>query len=71
MPRYPVDSSQQQQFDQWSDGHENGAKPTIAQIVTLRASATILAPSVLRLFDERFSDVNALLSEGRSSRDIR
>jgi hypothetical protein len=29
------------------------------------------APSAMRLFDERFSDVNALLSEGMSGRDIK
>jgi hypothetical protein len=58
-----VDSSQQQQFNQSSDGHENGAKTTaIALLVTLMASATIFPPSALRSFDERFSDVNALIS---------
>jgi hypothetical protein len=63
VPHYSVDSSKQQQFNQWSDGYKNGAKMTaIAQSVTLMASATILAPSPLRLFDERFSDVNALIS---------
>jgi hypothetical protein len=31
------------------------------------ASATIFPPSALRSFDERFSDVNALLSEGVSA----
>jgi hypothetical protein len=66
-----VDSSKQQQFNQRPDGHENGAKMTaIAQLVTLMASPTILAPSALSLFDERFSDVNALLSEEISGMDI-
>jgi hypothetical protein len=58
-----VDSSKQQQFNQWSDGHGNGAKTiAIAQLVTLMASAKILAPPALRRFDERFSDVNSPLS---------
>jgi hypothetical protein len=63
--------SKQQQFNQWSDGHGNSAKTTaIAQLVTFAASAIILAPSTLREFDERFSDVNALMSYGISVKDI-
>jgi hypothetical protein len=52
--------------------HADGAKTTaIAHLVTLMASATIFAPSALRLFAERFSDVNALLLEDiRDIRDI-
>jgi hypothetical protein len=59
-----VDISKHQQFSQWSDADENSTKTiTTAQVFTLMASATTLAPSALRTFDERFSDVNALLSE--------
>jgi hypothetical protein len=59
--------SKKQQFNLWSDGHENSAKTTaMAQllVVTFMASATILGPSTLRKFDERFSDVSAPLSCG-------
>ena len=34
----------------------------IAQIITVMALATYLAPSAWRLFNERLSEVNALLS---------
>jgi hypothetical protein len=66
-----VDISKQQQFNQRPDGHENGAKMTaIAQLVTSIASATISAPSALRRFDARFSDVNARLSLMVAERQI-
>jgi hypothetical protein len=39
----------------------------LAQLVTGRASTTLLAPSASRIFDERFSDVNALLSVSKQS----
>jgi hypothetical protein len=62
MPRYPVDSSKQQQFNQRPDGHEHGAKMTaIAQLVTLIASAKTLALAALRLFLLISNFVNALL----------
>jgi hypothetical protein len=41
----------------------------IELLFTLIASTTILAPSALRLFDDRFSDVNALLAEMLSKAD--
>ena len=41
-----------------------------AQLVTLMASATILAPLALSLFDERSSEVNALISGMASARAI-
>jgi hypothetical protein len=41
-----VDSSKQQQINQWSDGHENGAKTTaITHLLTLIPAAICLAPS--------------------------
>jgi hypothetical protein len=47
-----------------SDGHENDAKMTAGtHIVTLMASATILAPSAPSPFDARFRLVIALMSE--------
>jgi hypothetical protein len=39
-------------------------RPQSYKLFTLMASATILPPSAMRLFDERFSDVNAPLSCG-------
>ena len=66
-----MDIGKQQQLNDKSDRHENGAKTTaVVQLVTLVASATILAPLDPRPFDERFSDVIALLSE-RLSANVR
>jgi hypothetical protein len=36
----------------------------IAQFITVMASATYLAPLARRMFDERFSEVNAPISCG-------
>ena len=61
-PSYPADNSKQQQLIEKSDGHENGAMMiTGVHIVTLMASATILAPSAWSPFDARFRLVIAPL----------
>jgi hypothetical protein len=63
-PRYPANSSKQQQISQWSDGHENGAKMTAtSHLPTLMPSATCLAPSPPSLLLERFRLVIALVSK--------
>ena len=57
---YPADNSKQQQLFEKSDGHENDAKMIAgAHIVTLMASATILAPSAPSPFDARLRAVIA------------
>jgi hypothetical protein len=63
VPPCPADNSKQQQLIEKSDGHENGAMMiTGVHIVTLMASATILAPSAPSSFDARFRLVIAPLS---------
>jgi hypothetical protein len=55
MPPHPADNSKQQQLIEKSDRHENGTKMIAGvHIITLMASATILAPLGPRLFDARF-----------------
>jgi hypothetical protein len=64
-PSYPADNSKQQQLIEKSDGHENGTKMIAGvHVVTLMASATIMAPAAPSLFADRFRLVIALISWG-------
>jgi hypothetical protein len=63
MSHRPVDIGKQQQLNDKSDSHKNGAKMmAIAHLVTLMALAMILAPLAPRQFDARFRLVNAPIS---------
>ena len=64
-PPYPADNSKQQQLTEKPDGHENGTKMIAGvHVVTLMASATIMAPAAPSLFADRFRLVIALISWG-------